>query len=116
MAGIEDAQKRREEYRENWKRSQERRKDWHPFDNPLGRIRLILLVDWDPFGVFHYPGASDEYDDYAVKVYEMAQANASREAVSTYLSSFKTGRRIQPYDLSLDAVVDKLFFVFDNIG
>ena len=116
MAEIEDAHKRREEYRENWKRSQERRKDWYPFDNPLGRIRLILLVDWDPFGIFEYPGASDEYDSYAVKVYEMAQANASREAVTNYLSGFKTGQRKQPYDLSLDAVVDKLFLVFEDIG
>ncbi len=41
--------------------------DWQSFGTPLGFIRLVLLVDWNPIGVFGYPKAMDEYDIYADK-------------------------------------------------
>ena len=28
------------------------------------KVREILLKEWDPIGVYYYPGACDEYDSY----------------------------------------------------
>ena len=59
--------------------------DWENFANSLGVVRLILLVDWDPIGVFGHAGAMDEYDRYAVKVHEMLWTGASQESIAAYL-------------------------------
>ncbi len=53
--------------------------DWTPFSSLLGHIRLILLVDWDPIGVFGIPEAMGQYDDYALGVLGLL-SNGSNEA------------------------------------
>lgn len=59
--------------------------DWERFSHPLGFIRLILLVDWDPIGVFGHPKAMDEYDSYAIEVYDLLVSDASQEELVTCL-------------------------------
>jgi hypothetical protein len=31
-------------------------------------VKLVLLVDWDPIGIFGEPSATDEYDSYALGI------------------------------------------------
>lgn len=57
---------------------------WASFAHPLGFIRLVLLVDWDPIGIFGHVGAMDEYDDYAVEVYDLLAADASEDDLVSY--------------------------------
>ena len=52
---------------------------WKPFNDLLGFVRLVLLVDWDPIGILGYPGAIDEYDSYADQVCELIHSGATRE-------------------------------------
>ena len=59
--------------------------DWEHFGDPMGFIRLILLVDWDPIGVFGHPGAMDEYDSYAVGVYDLLSSDASQQELVDHL-------------------------------
>ena len=59
--------------------------DWERFGDPMGMIRLILLVDWDPIGVFGHPRAMDEYDSYAVDVYNLLSSDASEQELVDYL-------------------------------
>lgn len=51
----------------------------------LRLIRLVFLVDWDPIGVFEYPGADDEYDDYVPAFYELLQGGATEAQLADYL-------------------------------
>ena len=60
-------------------------RDWHAFINPLGIVRLVLLVDWDPIGVFGYAGAMDEYDDYAPEVLALLQTGPTAQQVAEHL-------------------------------
>ena len=59
--------------------------DWRSFANTLGVIRLVLLVDWDPIGIFGIPEAMDEYDAYAVNVHNMLSTGTSQEDLVSYL-------------------------------
>ena len=90
--------------------------DWERFAHPLGFIRLILLVDWDPIGIFGHAGAMTEYDGYAMGVYDLLTSNASQEELVAYL------RRIEVENmevggnpsLALSAVAVKLCDAFDT--
>ena len=66
--------------------------DWERFGNPMGFIRLILLVDWDPIGVFGHPQAMDEYDSYAVGVYDLLSSDASEQELVDYLRRIEVER------------------------
>ena len=59
--------------------------DWQCFANSLGVVRLVLLVDWDPIGIFGIPEAMDEYDTYAVNVHNMLSTGTSQEDLVSYL-------------------------------
>ena len=61
-------------------------KDWMPFANPLGFIRLILLVDFDFIRILGHVGAMDEYDTYARKVHDLFQSGAGPAKIAAYLS------------------------------
>lgn len=55
------------------------------------RVREILLLDWDPIGVYGIPEASDEYDAYAAKAYVMLMdEGASADAIAAYLFKIAT--------------------------
>ncbi len=74
-------------------------KDWMPFAHPLGFIRLILLVDFDPIKMFGEPWAMDEYDSYAIKVHDLYQSGAGPAEIAAYLSGFQdilTSKAFEP--------------------
>ena len=81
-------------------------KDWMPFAHPLGFIRLILLVDFDPLKMLGELGAMDEYDAHAVKVYDLLQSGAAVAEIAVYLSDLYrafNSRTIEPNSLMLTA-------------
>ena len=82
--------------------------DWHRFATPLGVIRLVLLVDWDPIGVLGYLLAMDEYDSYAVGVYDLLQSDASDETVMAHLRGIETKQMGVRGNPNLAVVVKKL--------
>ncbi len=49
------------------------------------RIRHILLHSWDPIGISNYEGASDEYDIYGDRIFEMIHSGAGADDVKNYL-------------------------------
>jgi hypothetical protein len=51
----------------------------------LAEIERILLREWDPIGVQHAPGAVDEYDGYAFRIFLMLKSKASEADVARYL-------------------------------
>lgn len=89
--------------------------DWQIFGNALGFVRLVLLVDWDPIGVFGHEGAMNEYDTYAVQVHDLLCSDASQEDLVAYLRWVEMEImevRGNP-DMPLFAVAAKLRDVFD---
>jgi hypothetical protein len=64
------------------------RTDWKPFESLEGHVRLILLVDWDPLGVFGNPEAMDEYDSYVQTVASKLAAGASAADIRHLLDKF----------------------------
>ncbi len=90
--------------------------DWERFGDPMGFIRLILLVDWDPIGVLGHPKAMDEYDSYAVGVYDLLSSDASEQELVDHLRRIEVERMgvgSNP-DMPLIAVAAKLRGVFDT--
>ena len=55
----------------------------------LGRIRSVLLEDWDPIGIRGIPGAADEYDSYAMPIYSILRQHRSEEALLDYLENHR---------------------------
>ena len=89
-------------------------RDWEPFKNLLGMVRLVLLIDWDPIGVTGYRGAMDEYDRYAEDVHKLLETGATQEELTAhlrYVANTRMGLRERP---ELPAVAAKLRRVFDN--
>ncbi len=84
-------------------------KDWMPFAHPLGFIRLILLVEWDPIRMFGEPGAMDEYDSYAVQVHDLLQSDASVSDIAAYLS------RVQSELMSMKTDSERLLLLAGKI-
>ncbi len=87
--------------------------DWQRLATPLGFIRLVLLADWDPLGVFGYVETMDEYDSYAVPVYDLLCAGASNHQIAEHLRAMETGRMGVRGRANLDAVADKLRQVYE---
>lgn len=48
-------------------------------------IREILLKEWDPIGVGHFPEAQDEYDGYVWQVYRLLSHRASDREIFDHL-------------------------------
>ena len=90
--------------------------EWHPFSSLHGFIRLILLVDWDPIGIFGFPGTLSQYDRYANDVYKLVTEHASRYDVISYLVQVQTERiGMAVRQEILEDVVDKIFYVVDTV-
>ena len=88
--------------------------DWEPFSSPLGFIRLVLLVDWDPIGIFGHAGAMNEYDTYAREIYNLLDTETSEEELISCLRQIESERMgvgSNP-NMSLLAVAVKLQDVF----
>jgi hypothetical protein len=59
--------------------------DWKPFRSLLGVVRLVLIIEWDPIGVFGYRDTLDEYDNYAWSVVKLLRANAREDEIEGHL-------------------------------
>ncbi len=90
--------------------------DWERLADPMGFIRLILLVDWDPIGVFGHAGAMDEYDSYAVGVHDLFSSGASQQELASHLRQTEVEHMGvgSNRDMSLLAVAAKLRQAFDT--
>ncbi|MCW3098796.1 MAG: hypothetical protein JWL77_4414 [Chthonomonadaceae bacterium] len=90
--------------------------EWTPFSTLHGFVRLILLVDWDPIGVFGYTGAMDEYDSYAAEICTMLCGKVSREQLIAHLDDLEKntmgGRGERPAQAQ---VADKLLLVYKTV-
>ena len=86
--------------------------DWQRFATPLGLISLVLLVDWDPISIFGAIKAMDEYDRYAVEVYDLLCADAAKHEIMKHLLGIETKRMGVRGHADIDAVVNKLVRVY----
>ena len=58
-----------------------------------GRVREILMRDWDPIGISGIAETADEYDAYVGRAYVMLMdERASAEAIAAYLLEIATGK------------------------
>ena len=55
------------------------------FDSFRGRIREILLADWDPSNASRFESASGEYDSYIKPLSDLIESNAGEDTVVDYL-------------------------------
>lgn len=92
-----------------------RRKDWHPFANPAGMVRLVLLMNWDPLNTAGLNGAMDEYDSYAEDIAALLEAGATQDELTAHLREIERTRMyIKRERPELREVAAKLRRVFDK--
>lgn len=73
------------------KRVKQNAEDWTPFKSLTGMVRLILIVDWDPIGVFGHKSTLDEYDNYVSAVVDKLNEGAGVEALADCLFELERG-------------------------
>ena len=99
---------------ENSRRQQD---EWTPFSNLQGFVRLVLLVDWEPIGVFGKPNAMDEYDDYAPEICKLLCSGTSRETLIAHLDKIeKQQMRLRGERPAQAEVADKLLLLYRTIS
>jgi hypothetical protein len=54
-------------------------------------VRLILIVEWDPIGVFGYARTMNEYDAYASKLHGLLKDEADIPKIADHLYRIETG-------------------------
>lgn len=66
--------------------------DWQKWWKHFGRVELrhLLLLYWDPVGVYGAPEAKDEYDHYAGQVAQMLREGCTTEEIATFLERVET--------------------------
>ncbi len=86
---------------------------WKEFASLEGFIRLILLVDWDPIGIFGYPAAMDEYDSYAPPICSLLVSGATRESLAAHLREIENRQMGMTHShTDCEAAADKLLAVY----
>ena len=68
-----------------------------------GRLRHVLMRDWDPIGVAGAPSARDEYDSYIGPVAERLREGRAIDEVADFLGYARTVRMGLPRDPRADA-------------
>lgn len=98
------------------KRAKQNKEDWIPFESLIGIVRLILIVDWDPIGVFGHRSTLNEYDSYAFAVAEVLKQDASVETIFQVLDEIEVEywNRRQSSDEHLRTVAAKLLKARSN--
>ena len=84
--------------------------DWVPFQSLEGMVRLALITNWDPIGVFGYPGTLDEYDNYVPEIVELLNQKASAQDMERSLRSLaesKMGVHLTENQLKINASTSK---------
>lgn len=68
--------------------------EWHRWWKHFGQppLRHMMLLYWDPIGVYGVSEAMDEYDSYAAKVGAMLGDGASRKDIERYLRDIAVDR------------------------
>ncbi len=61
-------------------------------DPKLRMVKLILHWVWDPIGVRGIEEAADEYDSYALPVFELLERGSSSQEVAAYLTCIESER------------------------
>ena len=67
-----------------------------------GRLRRILMREWDPIGVAGVPEARDEYDGYVGRVADQLRRDASNREIAVLLMSFRRDWMGLPTDNDAD--------------
>jgi len=88
--------------------------DWKAFATLEGHIRLILLVDWDPIGVFGIPEAMDEYDSYVKTVIAKLQRGATVADISHLLAGLARTEMGMPLPGDTETAAAKIIDVYRN--
>ena len=77
-------------------------------------IRMILLVEWDPIGIFGEPKTEDEYDRYIPAIYQLLRQGTSQEQLVEHLSQVQREKmEIRPNRLSVNLTAIKLFWFWN---
>ena len=78
-------------------------------DAKLRMVKLILLWVWDPIGVRGIEEAVDEYDSYALPVFELLERGSSSQEVAAYLTHVESERmELKPHRDKADEVATLL--------
>lgn len=86
---------------------------WKEFASLEGFVRLILLVDWDPIGIFGYPAAMNEYDSYAPHICSLLVSGATRESLAAHLREIMSRQMgITHSHTNCESTADKLLAVY----
>lgn len=79
-------------------------------------IGLVLLVDWDPIGVFGHPRTTDEYDRYVPGVFDLLTSGANDRAIARHLYEIQSvGMELSPSCSDLAFVTKKLRRVWNTL-
>ncbi|MDQ2798190.1 MAG: hypothetical protein M3Y13_00925 [Armatimonadota bacterium] len=79
-------------------------------------IGLVLLVDWDPIGVFGHPSTIHEYDSYIPGVFDLLASGANDKAVARHLYEIQSGAmKSAPNCSDLAFVTKKLRRVWNEL-
>jgi hypothetical protein len=74
--------------------------DWQIWweHNGARELRDLLLLWWDPIGVYGVPEARDEYDDYLEPIGAKLREGAGRAELAAYLAELSEERMGLPPD------------------
>ncbi len=74
-------------------------------DAKLRMVKLILHWVWDPIGVRGIEEAADEYDSYAVPVFELLERRSPSQEIAAYLTYIESERmELKPHRDRADEV------------
>ena len=78
---------------------------WHRWWKHFGAVELrhLLLLHWDPIGVYGEPGAVDEYDSYVGQLGRLLREGADRTRVAEFLADVRTREIGMPPSPAADA-------------
>ena len=67
---------------------------WHDWWKHYGasEVRHVLLLWWDPIGVYGASGAVDEYDGYSGHIARMLRAGTDAARIASYLGDVAVNR------------------------
>ena len=86
---------------------------WKEFASLEGFIRLILLVDWDPIGIFGYPAAMNEYDSYAPPICSLLVSGATQTSLAAHLREIENKQMgMTRSHTDCEAIAEKLLTVY----
>lgn len=91
--------------------------DWEPFESTEGLVRLLLIVEWDPIGVWNMGGVNnlDEYDSYASRIHSLVMSGASVTDITERLRQLEKEMGVRS-GVRADSVVVRLRDIYRMHG